>query len=120
MIDRINNRINSIKLFFGKKYFRFYILLFILVVNGFLEGLSLASIPLLISSLFGNSENLLILDLNFFDTDLSEFNPVILFSIIVISIFFFKNLFLLFALYFENITYLKIKKDISSKYFINF
>ncbi len=120
MIDRINNRISSIKLFFGKKYFRFYILLFILVVNGFLEGLSLASIPLLISSLFGNSENLLILDLNFFDTDLSEFNPVILFSIIVISIFFFKNLFLLFALYFENITYLKIKKDISSKIFYKF
>ena len=120
MIDRIGNKISSIKLFFGKKYFRFYILLFILVINGFLEGLSLASIPLLISSLFGNSENLIILDLNFFDINLSELNPVILFSSIVVSIFFLKNLFLLFVLYFENITYLKIKKDISSKIFYKF
>ena len=120
MIDRIGNKISSIKLFFGKKYFRFYILLFILVINGFLEGLSLASIPLLISSLFGNSENLIILDLNFFDINLSELNPVILFSSIVVSIFFLKNLFLLFVFYFENITYLKIKKDISSKIFYKF
>ena len=103
-----------------EKYFRFYILLFILVVNGFLEGLSLASIPLLISSLFGNSENLLILDLNFFDTDLSEFNPVILFSIIVISIFFLKFIFTFLPFILKILLISKSKKILAQKYFINF
>ena len=110
MRKTLNSGLRNIKIFFGNYYYRFYLLVFILIINGILEGLSLASIPLLLSSLFAENGNSLFSKFSFLEINIPDINPVFLFSFIVISIFLIKNLFLLFALYFENITYLKIKK----------
>tara|TARA_B100002052_G_scaffold254968_1_gene244879 strand:+ start:15466 stop:17184 length:1719 start_codon:yes stop_codon:yes gene_type:complete len=117
MRKTLNSGLRNIKIFFGNYYYRFYLLVFILIINGILEGLSLASIPLLLSSLFAENGNSLFSKFSFLEINIPDINPVFLFSFIVISIFLIKNLFLLFALYFENITYLKIKKKVSSRIF---
>ena len=117
MRKTLNSGLRNIKIFFGNYYYRFYLLVFILIINGILEGLSLASIPLLLSSLFAENGNSLFSKFSFLEINIPDINPVFLFSFIVIFFFLIKNLFLLFALYFENITYLKIKKKVSSRIF---
>ena len=117
MINRIKNFNNRTKLFFGSLYKRFYILMFILIINGILEGLSLASIPILLASLFRFENEEYFTNLSFLNFDFSLINPVLVFGSAVIIIFFIKNLFLFSVILFENYTYLKLKKNISSKIF---
>ena len=117
MINRIKNFNNRTKLFFGSLYKRFYILMFILIINGILEGLSLASIPILLASLFRFENEEYFTNLSFLNFDFSLINPVLVFGSAVIIIFFIKNLFLFSVILFENYTYIELKKNISSKIF---
>ena len=57
MRKTLNSGLRNIKIFFEIIIMRFYLLVFILIINGILEGLSLASIPLLLSSLFAENGN---------------------------------------------------------------
>ena len=93
--------------------------MFVLILNGIFEGLSLATIPILLSTLFDNGKNEFISNFNYFDFDLFLINPVLSFGIIVIVVFLIKNLFLLFVIFYENFIYLELKKRISSKVFYN-
>jgi len=88
----VSNNLKNVKTFFGEYYYRFYVLVFILIINGIFEGLGLASIPLLLSSLFVENESSLFSKLDFIELNISEINPVFIFSFIVIIIFLTKNL----------------------------
>lgn len=117
MISKIQNFKSATKLCFGNQYKRFYILMFVLLINGILEGLSLATIPLLLVALFKVDQIDYFSNLSLLNFDLSGINPIVLIGIIVITIFIIKNLFLFFVICFENYTYLELKKKISSKVF---
>lgn len=119
MISKIKIFLDRTKIFFGSSYKKFYILMFVLILNGIFEGLSLATIPILLSTLFDNGKNEFISNFNYFDFDLFLINPVLSFGIIVIVVFLIKNLFLLFVIFYENFIYLELKKRISSKVFYN-
>lgn len=119
MISKAKTFLNRIKIFFGSSYKKFYILMFVLILNGVLEGLSLATIPILLSALFDNGKSEPILNYNIFNYDLTLVNSVVLFGIVVIIVFLIKNIFLLFVIFYENYIYLDLKKKISSKVFYN-
>ena len=111
MISKIKIFLDRTKIFFGSSYKKFYILMFVLILNGIFEGLSLATIPILLSTLFDNGKNEFISNFNYFDFDLFLINPVLSFGIIVIVVFLIKNLFLLFVIFYENFIYLELKKE---------
>ena len=115
MVDKF---IKNIKFFFGIYQKKFYLLMIFLIISGILEGLSLASIPLLLSALFSTNNNFLI-DINSSKFIFFGLDPIITFGLIVILLFLLKNIFLIYIVYFENSTYLKLKKLISSRIFYN-
>ena len=119
MINKLKKFTNTSKLFFGNHYKRFYILMFILVINGFLEGLSLASIPILLVALFKFDKEEYLSSFNVLDFDLSGMNPIIIFGSVVVIIFLIKNLFLFFVICYENFAYFELKKKISARVFYN-
>ena len=118
MIKKITSINNILNLFFRNKKYKFYILIFALFFNGILEGLSLSSIPLLLHALLNDDTiSIFITNLGIFNFDLTQYNIILLFSILVIFIFLIKNLFLILILFFENFAYLEIKNNISSQIF---
>ncbi len=119
MISKAKTFLNRIKIFFGSSYKKFYILMFVLILNGVLEGLSLATIPILLSALFDSGKSEPILNYNILNYDLTLVNSVVLFGIVVIIVFLIKNIFLLFVIFYENYIYYDLKKKISSKVFYN-
>ena len=113
-----------VNIFFGirsiisQKHFNLMVLLFLfMVISVFLEILSLGSIPLFIGFITNFDEYSLYLS-RYVDIKNYSFSFIV-YSLtgLLVFLFFLKNIFLLFIIYFENNLVAKLKSDISQRLF---
>jgi ATP-binding cassette subfamily C protein len=112
MIDKINNFLTS------TQKIKFFILIFFFLIASLIEILSIGTIPIFIITLMEPEKILSIFQNLSFDQLITSVNAdQLLFygSIIILLVFTFKNIFLTFLIFFENMLTSNIRKSISSK-----
>lgn len=118
MFKNIHHYFNKLKFILPTALKRKLIkLYFLLLVAAVFEMISLGSIPIFVSFLIDNQSELLILNYDIKSSLVNFFpgvNLIKVFPLVVIFLFLFKNLFLLFVLYFEQ----KIIRDVKI-FFVN-
>ena len=91
-----------------------------LLVLGFLEFVSIGSIPIIISYLYNNQTNTGYLFIDQLFDNYKKENLIITLSITILVLFLFKNIYLLIFHFYENIILRKLSVNLGSKVFIKY